>query len=118
TALMSLAGNAAPQDPERRQMLARGVAGAAGATAAVLGAVSVKSALADVEVKEVAVSLDRLPPQLSGLSIVQLTDVHIGPTIGRRFLEHVVERTNAQKPDAIVITGDLVDGSVASLRSQ
>ena len=112
-----LMSNAAPDDPARRQLVARGVAGAAGATAAVLGAVSVRSALADVEVKEVGVKLERLPPALSGLTIVQLTDVHIGPTIGRSFLEHVVERTNALKPDAIVITGDLVDGSVAALRA-
>jgi hypothetical protein len=106
-AVLSLAGNAGPEDPERRQLVARGVAGAAGATAA----------LAEVEVKEVGVRLPRLPPALSGLSIVQLTDVHIGPTIGRKFLEHVVDRTNAQKPDVIAITGDLVDGSVAALRA-
>jgi predicted MPP superfamily phosphohydrolase len=109
-------GDGGPEDPERRQLIARGIAGTAGATAAVLGAVSVRSALADVDVKEVGVELERLPPALSGLTIVQLTDVHIGPTIGRNFLEHVVERTNLAKPDAIVITGDLVDGSVASLR--
>jgi uncharacterized protein len=115
-AVAYFAGNGGPEDPERRQLIARSVAGAAGATAAVLGAVSVRSALADVEVKEVGVKLDRLPRALSGLSIVQLTDVHIGPTIGRSFLEHVVEKANAQKPDAIVITGDLVDGSVAALR--
>jgi predicted MPP superfamily phosphohydrolase len=109
-------GDGGPEDPERRQLIARSIAGTAGATAAVLGAVSVRSALADVDVKEVGVKLERLPPALSGLTIVQLTDVHIGPTIGRNFLEHVVERTNLAKPDAIVITGDLVDGSVASLR--
>src|SRR6266511_715740 len=33
-------GNSTPEDPERRQLIARGIAGAAGATAAVLGAVS------------------------------------------------------------------------------
>jgi predicted MPP superfamily phosphohydrolase len=65
----------------------------------------------------VGVKLERLPKELSGLSIVQLTDVHIGPTIGKKFLEHVVERSNDAKADAIVITGDLVDGSVASLRA-
>jgi len=110
-------GDSQPQDPGRRQLIARGVAGAAGVTAAALSAVAVRSALAEVELKEVNVALERLPPALSGLSIVQLTDIHIGPTIGRTFLEHVVERTNAQRPDAIVITGDLVDGSVAALRA-
>jgi predicted MPP superfamily phosphohydrolase len=115
-AWQALQGNAPPDDPERRQFVARSVAEAAGLTVAALGAVSVRSALADVEVPEVEVRLPRLPRALSGLTIVQLSDVHIGPTIGRRFLEHVVEKSNAQKPDAIVITGDLVDGSVASLR--
>jgi uncharacterized protein len=112
----ALQGNGPPADPERRRLVARGVAEAAGLTAAALGVVSVRSALSDVEVPEVEVRLPRLPRALSGLTVVQLTDVHIGPTIGRNFLEHVVEKSNAQKPDAIVITGDLVDGSVASLR--
>jgi predicted MPP superfamily phosphohydrolase len=115
-AWQALQGNAPPVDPERRQLVARGVAQAAGLTATALGAISVRSALADVEVPEVEVRLPRLPRALSGLTVVQLSDVHIGPTIGRKFLEHVVEKSNAQKPDAIVITGDLVDGAVASLR--
>jgi hypothetical protein len=115
-AWQALAGNAPPDDPERRQLVTRGIAQAAGLTAATLGAVSVRSALADVETREVEVKLPRLPRALSGLTVVQLTDVHIGPTIGRNFLEHVVEKSNAQKPDAIVITGDLVDGSVEALR--
>jgi predicted MPP superfamily phosphohydrolase len=115
-AWQALQGNAPPADPERRQLVARGIAEAAGLTVATLGAVSVRSALADVEVPEVDVRLPRLPAALSGFTVVQLSDVHIGPTIGRSFLEHVVEKSNAQKPDAIVITGDLVDGSVASLR--
>jgi predicted MPP superfamily phosphohydrolase len=115
-AWQALQSNAPPDDPERRQVVARGIAGAAGLTAATLGAVSVRSALADVETREVEVKLPRLPRALSGLTVVQLTDVHIGPTIGRNFLEHVVEKSNAHRPDAIVITGDLVDGSVASLR--
>src|SRR5438445_12206682 len=66
-----LMGDSSPDDPERRHLLARGVAGAAGATAAVLGAVSIRSALAYVEVKEVDVQLARLPPALLSLSLVQ-----------------------------------------------
>jgi uncharacterized protein len=68
-----------------------------------------------VVVKRVEVPLARLPAALHGTSIVQLSDVHIGPTLGRRFLERVVDKVNALQPDVIVITGDLVDGSVERL---
>ncbi len=52
---------------------------------------------------------------MNGLTLVQLTDVHVGPTIGRAFIETIVAHTNALHPDVIAITGDLVDGSVAEL---
>jgi predicted MPP superfamily phosphohydrolase len=68
-----------------------------------------------VIVKRVEVPLGRLPQALHGTRIVQLSDVHIGPTIGRRFLERVVAQVNALEPDVVAITGDLVDGSVARL---
>jgi uncharacterized protein len=66
-------------------------------------------------VKRVPVTLSRLPLSLNGTTIVQLTDVHIGPTLGRNFLNRVVDATNALKPDVVAITGDLVDGSVTRL---
>jgi predicted MPP superfamily phosphohydrolase len=55
---------------------------------------------------------------LSGLTIVQLSDVHIGPTHRRAFLSAVVDRVNSLSPDLVVITGDLVDGSVDSTGDQ
>jgi hypothetical protein len=42
--------------------------------------------------------------------------MHVGPTIGRAFVEDVVREANALVPDMIVITGDLVDGTVEQLR--
>jgi predicted MPP superfamily phosphohydrolase len=83
-----------------------------------LGGTAVLSALTlgrRVVVRRVRVPLDKLPSELDGTTIVQLSDVHIGPTIGKRFLERVVERVNALKPDVVAITGDLVDGSVPRL---
>jgi predicted MPP superfamily phosphohydrolase len=68
-----------------------------------------------VVVRRVAVPLGKLPAPLHGMTIVQLSDVHIGPTIGRRFLERVVDLVNALEPDVVAITGDLVDGSVLRL---
>ena len=82
-----------------------------GATAAAL-----RSALGPVEIRRVRVRLARLPRAQHGLTIVQITDLHVGPTIGRAVVEDVVNRTNALSPDIVAITGDLVDGSVSALR--
>jgi uncharacterized protein len=48
-------------------------------------------------------------------TMVQLSDVHIGPLIGRGFAERLVRRVNALAPDLIVITGDLIDGPLYEL---
>jgi uncharacterized protein len=72
-------------------------------------------AFAPAEVSEVPVHLPRLPRTLDGLRIVQLTDIHVGPFIGRRFMDRLVAQANALKPDLVVITGDLVDGNVPTL---
>ncbi|HTV18353.1 MAG TPA: metallophosphoesterase [Polyangiaceae bacterium] len=85
---------------------------------ALLGGTLVLSALwlgRRVVVRRVPVPLGKLPSGMNGTTIVQLSDVHVGPTIGRRFLERVVEKVNALEPDVVAITGDLVDGSVPTL---
>ncbi len=66
-------------------------------------------------VVEVEVPIAGLPPALHGYSIVQISDIHVGPTIKRGYLNAIVTKVNGLKPDAIAITGDLVDGSVARL---
>jgi predicted MPP superfamily phosphohydrolase len=68
-----------------------------------------------VRVKRIEIPLKKLPRGLDGFAIVQLSDVHVGPTIGRAFLERVVATANALAPDVVAITGDLVDGSVEEL---
>jgi predicted MPP superfamily phosphohydrolase len=47
-----------------------------------------------------------------------LSDIHIGPILGRSFAEHLVARVNDRRPDLIAITGDLVDGGVAQLADE
>jgi predicted MPP superfamily phosphohydrolase len=61
------------------------------------------------------VPLTRLPRDLDGLSIVQLTDVHIGPSLGADFARQIVAECNRLEPDVVVITGDLVDAPVARI---
>jgi uncharacterized protein len=64
---------------------------------------------------EVNIPVIDLPRALHGFSIAQISDVHVGPTIKRGFVEGIVRRVNALKADMIAVTGDLVDGSVAQL---
>jgi predicted MPP superfamily phosphohydrolase len=56
-----------------------------------------------------------LPQALHGFSIAQISDVHVGPTIKRGFVEVIVRHVNELKADMIAVTGDLVDGSVQQL---
>jgi len=66
-------------------------------------------------VVEVEVPIAGLPPAFHGYAIAQISDIHVGPTIKRGYLNAIVNRVNALRPDAIAITGDLIDGSVARL---
>jgi predicted MPP superfamily phosphohydrolase len=102
-------------DEARRTALARLLGAAAGLGAGITGVIAVRQGLGTVIVKDVDVRLARLPAASHGTTIVQLTDLHVGPTIGRPFIEDIVRRTNALAPDLVAITGDLVDGSVAAL---
>jgi predicted MPP superfamily phosphohydrolase len=109
-----VAGATAP-DLARRIFLARAVAGVTAAVGAGLGAVALGEALRRVQVKRVPVMLKKLSKEMSGYRIVQITDVHIGPTLGREFLEEIVAQVNALSPDLVAITGDLVDGTVEEI---
>jgi len=66
-------------------------------------------------VKQVEVPIAGLPPALHGYAIAQVSDIHVGPTIRRPYLNAIVNRVNKLGADAIAITGDLVDGSVHRL---
>jgi predicted MPP superfamily phosphohydrolase len=66
-------------------------------------------------VVDVDVPLSGLPPALEGFTIVQISDLHVGPTIKAAKVEAIVRRVNALDADLIALTGDLVDGSVEEL---
>lgn len=99
----------------RREFLAQLLAGGVGVFGLALSGWGVWSAIRPVEVKRIGVRLRKLPGSLSGLRLVQLTDMHVGLTIGRDFVEDVVRKVNALDPDIVAITGDLIDGSVEDL---
>lgn len=66
-------------------------------------------------VRRVDVPIEGLPLTLHGFSIAQISDIHVGPTIKREYLERVVDAVNGLSADMIAVTGDLVDGSVREL---
>ncbi|WP_163786343.1 metallophosphoesterase [Myxococcus vastator] len=69
-------------------------------------------------VERVTVPVAGLASGLSGLKVVQISDIHVGPTLDGRWLRRVVEQVNALQPDVVAVTGDLVDGTVEALRDE
>jgi len=67
-------------------------------------------------VRKVQVPIAGLPYNLEGFTIAQISDIHVGPTIKRDYLEAIVDKVNALGADMVAVTGDLVDGSVEELR--
>ncbi|MET7797340.1 metallophosphoesterase [Streptomyces decoyicus] len=101
--------------PPRRLFLARAVA--AGASLAATAAVGYGTAttLRGPTVKRVTVPLAKLPRAAHGFRIAVVSDIHLGPVLGRAHTRRVVETINRTDPDLVAIVGDLVDGSVADL---
>ncbi len=89
-----------------------GIVGASG----VMSAVGFAQARRAPALIEVDVPVKGLHPDLDGLRVAQVSDLHVGPTIRADFVRRVVEVTNAARPDLVAITGDLVDGLVADRR--
>lgn len=73
------------------------------------------SALRCPRTHKLTLPVKNLPKELEGLRIVQISDLHIGSTFDGTWLSKLVENTNELNPDLILITGDLVDGSVEKL---
>lgn len=81
-------------------------------------AVGLRGGLASPILKPVEIWLERWPAALDGFRIAQISDIHIGPILDRRFAKQLTNRVNALTPDLVAVTGDLVDGSVSKLRDE
>jgi predicted MPP superfamily phosphohydrolase len=66
-------------------------------------------------VVSVDVPIAGLPSALHGFRIAQISDIHVGPTIKRAYLQAIVQAVNRLDADMVAVTGDLVDGSVQDL---
>lgn len=84
--------------------------------AALAAAAGVLGARRRAPVCQVDIPIDGLPPALHGFTVAQITDVHVGPTVKRAYVQRIVDAVNQLDADAVAITGDLVDGRVHDLR--
>jgi len=120
-AASGLPGNPSPapssqvENEGRRRFLARATAAGALAVGGGFTAFGSYRAFTPPEISEVPIRLPGLPKSLDGFTIVQLSDIHVGPIIQERFLDQLVAAANGAKPDLVAITGDLVDGKPGQL---
>ena len=70
------------------------------------------------EIVKVKVSVKNLPSEFEGFKILQMSDIHVGQTIKRDFISTLVKQTNSIRPDMLVLTGDLVDGTTHQLSDE
>ncbi|MER5731094.1 metallophosphoesterase [Streptomyces sp. NPDC002138] len=99
----------------RRVFVARVLAGAAVAAAGGTVGYGTYGVLRGPRVKRVTVPLAKLPRAAHGFRIAVVSDIHLGPILGRAHTTRIVDTVNATQPDLIAIVGDLVDGSVHDL---
>lgn len=109
--------NHQPSEPDidRRNLLAGSFNLGAFAVAGVSSAAGYHGAVKPPALQEIEVPVEGLPEGLDGFTIVQVSDVHIGPTLKPEFLDAIVDRVNELDADTVAITGDLVDGYVQDL---
>ena len=99
-----------PRRISRRSLLLGGASGFA-AGAAVVYPVSIATRHFQITRRTFAVR--DLPPELNGLRLVQLSDIHHGPWIPIEHVRTIVAAANALDPDLILLTGDYVHRSAA-----
>ncbi|MGW0395130.1 metallophosphoesterase [Streptomyces sp. NPDC003042] len=108
-------GAAAPGGVSRRVFVARTLGAAAVVATGVTVGTGTYGVLRGPRVKRVQVPLARLPRAAHGFRIAVVSDVHLGPVLGRAHAQRVVDAVNRTQPDLIAIVGDLVDGDVRDL---
>ncbi|MGJ5873091.1 metallophosphoesterase [Streptomyces griseiscabiei] len=103
------------EGPSRRLFVSRVVGGTAAAVAVATVGHGAYGVLRGPKVKRITVPLAKLPRSAHGFRIAVVSDIHLGPILGRGFAQRVVDTINATQPDLIAVVGDLVDGSVEDL---
>ena len=62
-----------------------------------------------ITVKEQKITINNWPDNFNGFKIVHISDIHYGRMFNEESLKRLVNSINEQKPDIVVLTGDLID---------
>ena len=62
-----------------------------------------------ITVKEQKITIENWPDNFNGFKIVHISDLHFGRIFDETSLQKLVNSINEQKPDIVVLTGDLID---------
>lgn len=106
------------QDSERRSFFLRSVSLGALLGSTLVAGAGFYSARRGHQIKKVNIPIQDLSEKLENLKIVQISDLHIGLTIDKDYVQNVVTQVMKLKPDLIAITGDLVDGTPTMLEER
>jgi predicted MPP superfamily phosphohydrolase len=101
-------------DPSRRAFLRTAAVTSLGAATA-LGFGGAREAYGDPEISRQQLFFPDLPAGLDGLRLVQLSDLHAGPLIGPATLRRWRDLAQAERPELLLFTGDLVDSRASEL---
>ena len=68
----------------------------------------------DLKIRQYDISINK-SCETGDLKVVLIADLHMGYSIGHRYIEHMVEKINALEPDLICIAGDIFDNDYDAL---
>ena len=106
-----------PMDFSRREFFKKNLTIAGIATSTMIAGTGYANSF-DPQVNTIHIPLPDNHQNLAGLKIVQLSDIHLGPTLKKEFCEMLVQKVNELQPDLIAITGDMIDGRVDYLKNE
>jgi len=66
----------------------------------------------DIRAERVVIETPKISAAVGKITIVQISDVHLGLIVRQSRLKRIIARINEASPDLLVSTGDLVDGQI------
>ena len=103
-----------PGDISRRRFLALAAGGGPMILCAGVTTIGLRQ-IEDFRIRRLTLTLAQLPPQLDGLTIAHVTDLHVGRFTQGAVLERIVAATNALEADLVLMTGDLINYEIRDL---